>query len=71
MNWVDLETAINKQDTLTEMLDLLINHLDELTEDQLANALIGYRQMHKLIYADLWDTFLRVHKLDQYHESVD
>ena len=70
-NRIDLEDVIMEMDHLTDNLDLVLENLDELTEDQLSNVLIGYRELHKLRYAKLWDTFKRVYRLDEYRESLD
>lgn len=56
-NMFDVEQEIHKCWTATEALQLLIDNYHELTEDQILNLLIGYKEHYELRFHTLWNTF--------------
>lgn len=69
MNY-DLEEAIYQMDQTGKDLEMLFEYyLDcptPMTEDEVANTLLGLQMMHKIRYEKLWDCFIRDKKLDKY-----
>ena len=65
-----LEDAIYKAWQVSEDIDLLFKHYYDapqpMTEDELANALIGIKTLSNMRFAELHDTYCRVFELDQY-----
>ncbi len=69
MNY-DLEEAIYQMDQTGKDLEMLFEYyLDcetPMTEDEVANTLLGLQMMHKIRYEKLWDCYIRDKKLDKY-----
>jgi hypothetical protein len=72
----DLETAITDVLWVEKDIDNLLWRIMDspegpMTEDDLANYLIGLKTVLNLRGEILWDTFCQVLKLDQYRENKD
>ena len=69
MNY-DLEEAIYQIDQTGKDLEALFEYyLDcptPMTEDEVANTLLGLQMMHKIRFEKLWDCYIRDKKLDKY-----
>lgn len=69
MNY-SLEDAIYQMDQTSKDLEMLFEYyLDcetPMTEDEVANTLLGLQMMHKIRYEKLWDCYIREKKLDKY-----
>lgn len=70
----DLEQDILTLTAITQDLDTLLWRIMDspdgpLTEDDLANILIGLRYTLQLRGDKLWDTFTQVFELDQYRSE--
>ena len=67
---VDLESAIMKVWQTSDDIDLLFKHMYDaakpMTEDEIANALIGIKQLHDMRMWELDDTYCRKFELNQY-----
>lgn len=65
-----LEDAVYLMQQTTTDLELLFEYyLDcetPMTEDEVANTLLGLQMMHKIRYEKLWDCYIRDKKLDKY-----
>ena len=72
----DLETAITDVLWVEKDIDNLLWRIMDspegpMTEDDLANYLIGLKTVLNIRGEILWDTFCQVLKLDQYRENKD
>ena len=67
---VDLEGAIMKVWQTADDIDLLFKHMIDspkvMTEDEIANALLGIKQLHEMRMWELDDTYCRKMELNQY-----
>ena len=67
---VDLESAIMVAWQTSEDIDLLYKHHGDapkpMTEDEVANALIGIKVLHDLRMEKLMDTYCRKMELNEY-----
>lgn len=67
---VDLESAIMKLWQTSDDIELLFKHyLDNpkvMTEDEVANALLGIKSLHDMRMWELDDTYCRKMELNQY-----
>jgi hypothetical protein len=67
MNRFDLEDKIMRVWCTSEDVSLLLRqHLDRetpLTEDEIANALLGIETLHEMRCQELWDCFVKVFEL--------
>ena len=67
---VDLESAIMKVWQTADDIDLLFKHMIDspkvMTEDEIANALLGIKQLHEMRMWELDDTYCRKMELNQY-----
>jgi hypothetical protein len=70
MNNYNLEDAIYMIRQTTDDLNLFLEHyLDfetPMTEDEVANVLIGLIKINDMRYEKLWDCYIRHEKLDKY-----
>lgn len=71
MNRHHLEDKIIKMDATTDLLEYVLHNIEEMDEDRAVNALLGVKELYRIRYNELWDTFIQVYKLDQYRESTD
>ena len=69
-NKIDLESAIMAVWQTGEDIDLLYKHHGDaqrpMTEDEVANALLGIKVLHDMRMEKLMDTYCRKFELDQY-----
>jgi len=69
-NHIDLEGAIMVAWQTSEDIDLLFKHhcdfITPMTEDEVANALLGIKVLHDMRMEKLMDTYCRKFELDQY-----
>lgn len=67
---VDLESAIMLAWQTSEDLDLLYKHHGDaprpMTEDEVANALLGIKVLHEMRMEKLMDTYCRKFELNEY-----
>lgn len=70
MNYTDLEDAIYLAWRTSDDLDLFFKHHGDhpkpMTEDEVSNMIYGIKQMHDMRMRSLFETFRRVHQLDEY-----
>lgn len=59
------------EDDLETFLGIFLDSPHKMTEDELWNYISGIRHVLKLRRERLWDTFLQVFELDQYHKGAD
>ena len=68
--YIDLEDAIYKVWQTSDDLDLLFKHHGDaptpMTEDEVANTLLGLKQLHDMRCHALMDMMCRVFELNQY-----
>jgi hypothetical protein len=68
----ELEDKIMSAWSTKEDLELLMrHHMDReqiMTEDEIANALLGIISLHDMRCNELFDTYTKVFKLDKYRE---
>ena len=68
--YIDLEDAIYKVWQTSDDLDMFYHyhgdHPKPMTEDEVANALLGLKLLHDMRCERLMDMMCKVHKLDQY-----
>lgn len=66
----DLEDAIYQIDQTSKDIEMLFEYyLDcetPMTEDEVANTLLGIHMLHRIRYEKLWDCYIRDKKLDKY-----
>lgn len=74
----DMEEDLYQVQCILDELDLLIVKLldgfpgrPNLSEDDLANILMGLTSLYKVKFEKLWDTFCQIHELDYYGVSRD
>lgn len=71
----DLESAITAAWQTENDLDLFIEQYYDgsqiMSQDDVANVLIGITELHALRMNKLWDTFTRAYKLDEHREVND
>jgi hypothetical protein len=69
-NKIDLESAIMMAWQTSEDIDLLYKHHGDapqpMSDDEVANALLGIKTLHDMRMAALMDTYCRKFELDQY-----
>jgi hypothetical protein len=67
---IDLETAIMKAWQIVEDLDTFYRYHGDaekpMTEDEVANTLLGLKQIQEMRMWELMDTYSRKFELDQY-----
>jgi hypothetical protein len=67
---IDLETAIMKAWQIVDDLDTFYRHHGDaqrpMTEDEIANTLLGLKQIQEMRMWELMDTYSRKFELDQY-----
>jgi hypothetical protein len=67
---IDLESAIMKVWQTGDDIDLLFRHMYDaetpMTEDEVANALVGIKALHDMRMWELNDTYCRKFELNQY-----
>lgn len=68
----DLESAITAAWQTENDLELFVEQYYDgskiMSQDDVANVLIGLKELHSLRMNKLWDTFTRTYKLDDYRE---
>ena len=68
--YIDLEDAIYKVWQTADDIDLLFKHYGDapkpMTEDEVANTLLGIKQLHDMRCEALMDMMCRVFELNQY-----
>jgi hypothetical protein len=68
--YIDLEDAIYKAWQTSDDIDLLFKHHGDapepMTEDEVANTLLGIKQLHDMRCHALMDMLARVFELNQY-----
>lgn len=69
MDKYDLETKISQLSTFADLIRNLSFSIGEnhLSKDEILNGLEGLSILIESYERSLFDTFIRVHKLDQYH----
>lgn len=69
----DLESAITAAWQTENDLELFVEQYYDgskiMSQDDVANVLIGLKELHGLRMNKLWDTFTRSYKLDDYREA--
>ena len=72
-NQLDLEEKIMNAWSTKEDLELLMRHYmdraEVMTEDEVANALLGIISLHDMRCSELFDTYTKAFKLDKYREQ--
>jgi hypothetical protein len=72
---IDLESAIMKAWQIVDDLDLFFRYYGDaekpMTEDQVANTLLGLKQIQEMRMWELMDTYSRKFELDQYCTDPD
>ena len=75
MSRIDLENAIMKAWQTADDLDLFFHHHGDhptpMTEDEVANTLLGLKLLHEMRMESLWKEFKKVYKLDEYCEDPE
>jgi len=75
MDRFNLEEAIMSVWQMENDLGLLVEQYYDapkpMTQDEVANVLIGLKELHGLRMNKLWDTFTRCYKLDDYKEQPE
>jgi hypothetical protein len=70
MNKIDLEDAIMKAWQTCDDLDLFFKHYGDhpmpMTDDEVANTILGIKQIHTMRMENLFDMFKRAFELDEY-----
>lgn len=70
LDYFDLETVIHQAWQTSDDLDLLYKHHGDaprpMTEDQVANALLGIKILNDMRMEKLFDTYRRIFELDEY-----
>lgn len=70
MNYTDLEDDILLAWRTCDDLDLFFKHHGDhpkpMTEDEVSNMIYGIKQIHNLRMEKLFETFKKVHELDEY-----
>lgn len=71
----DLESAIMAAWQTENDLELFIEQYYDgskiMSQDDVANVLIGLKELHSLRMNKLWDTFTKTYKLDDHRKSND
>lgn len=74
MDRFDLEEKIIQAWSTKDDIALLMRqHLDRaepMTEDEIANALLGIETLHNMRCQELWDCFTQLFKIDQHREVL-
>lgn len=75
MDKINLEEAIHKAWQTCDDLDMFLKHHSDhpmpMTDDEVANTILGIKQIHAMRMENLFDMFKREFKLDEYCTDPD
>lgn len=71
MDRFDLEDQIMKSNNIAEELEMIACAIleDQITSDELSNALIGLATIHRIRTGQLFECFKNVFELDEYNRN--